>query len=517
MDLGDFVARASRWEVEAAKAFLKAYLTQQPLKDKMDLIGFVAGASNEEVEDTLAFLKDHLTKQPPKVKNNLSSFIANASGREVEEAFKGLKSTHFTQNEFVNSFNPLAQNTGEAFRYYHANPNSYPGNYSYKLNFDDAVNYLASSSLLHSFDGWVYLSNALDALLKGDSSIAIHLAYYAELRSAMSFLATEGVGVFNDIHMSVASNKTFILQDNLKGTHSFAWDAIHEWSVSPSTDSLKLLTIFSVSGKTFDEWAINFHPRVTTVMTNSIIKGWLRKWCFDVKSFMDDKELRGEASYRPQRILERKTSDLRDILQRLIEFWRIVEPAQNTKFELLDKFLLASLLKELHGELVAQHKITDAFEDLIEETFARLGIPNSTALKRILLGVDKHNIIIQSKEKSFSSETGEINPVAIAARATLMLRLTTGRVSALMKNASIQHSDLRFWYECIGIENGFWEKYPVDFSELWEFVNEKIDEITDWLGTNSADLSLAKVNSDISAPIIALTQIHRVGICGLKI
>ena len=52
--------------------------------------------------------------------------------------------------------------------------------------------YIASSAPLHLADGWNYLSRAFDAACRGDRGAAYHLSYYAELRAAMSLLATEG-------------------------------------------------------------------------------------------------------------------------------------------------------------------------------------------------------------------------------------------------------------------------------------------------------------------------------------
>ena len=50
-----------------------------------------------------------------------------------------------------------------------------------------------------------------------------HLAYYAELRAAMSFLAAEGIGIFNDRHIAVDANfQTTIFRSN---THIAAWQA----------------------------------------------------------------------------------------------------------------------------------------------------------------------------------------------------------------------------------------------------------------------------------------------------
>jgi hypothetical protein len=57
--------------------------------------------------------------------------------------------------------------------------------------------YIAASSILHCADGWSYLGRAINCLLKGDPHRVVHLAYYAELRAALSLLASEAIGVFS--------------------------------------------------------------------------------------------------------------------------------------------------------------------------------------------------------------------------------------------------------------------------------------------------------------------------------
>jgi len=63
--------------------------------------------------------------------------------------------------------------------------------------------YLALSCPLHALDGWRYLSAALVSLLNGARTEALHLAYYAELRAALSILAGSGIAVLNNKHYAI--------------------------------------------------------------------------------------------------------------------------------------------------------------------------------------------------------------------------------------------------------------------------------------------------------------------------
>jgi len=57
---------------------------------------------------------------------------------------------------------------------------------------EDLLEVLAIRGPLHALDGWSYVGRALSALIAGDSHAARHLAYYGELRGALSLLASSG-------------------------------------------------------------------------------------------------------------------------------------------------------------------------------------------------------------------------------------------------------------------------------------------------------------------------------------
>jgi hypothetical protein len=65
------------------------------------------------------------------------------------------------------------------------------------------IRVLAASAPNHCMDGWSYVSRSLSSLLAGDPHAARHLAYYAQLRAALSLLANLGVGVVDGINFAV--------------------------------------------------------------------------------------------------------------------------------------------------------------------------------------------------------------------------------------------------------------------------------------------------------------------------
>src|SRR5439155_6047134 len=81
--------------------------------------------------------------------------------------------------------------------------------------------YVAASTIPHCMDGWAYLGRALASYLCGDIDAARHLAYYAELRAAMSLLGSEGVGVFSRKNLVIPQTGHCPVV-SASGTHVFA-------------------------------------------------------------------------------------------------------------------------------------------------------------------------------------------------------------------------------------------------------------------------------------------------------
>src|SRR5690606_32342474 len=120
--------------------------------------------------------------------------------------------------------------------------------------------YVAASSVLHVFDGWSYLGRAIECALRGDIDASRHLAYYAELRAAMSVLGSEGVGIFSSHHVAIDSlgvvhriNRKTRKDWQRLATHQFVWPCLEYWS-SLSRASELLGQVIRPRGIEFSEW-----------------------------------------------------------------------------------------------------------------------------------------------------------------------------------------------------------------------------------------------------------------------
>jgi hypothetical protein len=90
--------------------------------------------------------------------------------------------------------------------------------------------YVVASTVLHCADGWSYLGKAMGCLLLGDPHRSRHLAYYAELRAALSLLASEGVGLFQDQHFAIDAPNSVVRLQISKTTHQAVWNCLEGWA-----------------------------------------------------------------------------------------------------------------------------------------------------------------------------------------------------------------------------------------------------------------------------------------------
>ena len=460
----------------------------------------------------------------------MQRFIDNASNIPVISGATIIKSNNLVNGYILDPNNPLLIDSATAIRNHFIT-----GSRQISLSINNIKTYIAASSLLHSLDGWVYLSHAVESLLRGDNGVSIHLAYYAELRASMSFLASEGIGIFNDRHVRLDATSSiqgdpgisYIKGGRTKSkparTHYMVWEAIEKWSkslVKPTNSDL--LKVFSVNGKTFEDWLDAF-PYSATLIGSTVIKQWLREWNFDVNHFKDDRNMRNEVSYRPQRLRNaRPKYTVNEIINELSSYWNILEPYQSNRFQLLDKYLLRILIQKLYNNLSTPLRASNSLEDVIVDTLNNLGESLNKSLIDFLKDTaGNHKIFIEAQNQALDPGTKSLNALSIIARATLMLRISTGNTSLIFRQAGVRKSDLNIIWESYGVENGFWDKgrAPTDFLELWDDIKDFIEDVTNWSISKSPNLTLSQIYKDNNIPIAFnyYKQFNRACLWGLSL
>jgi hypothetical protein len=197
--------------------------------------------------------------------------------------------------------------------------------------------YISASSILHCTDGWSYLGRAINCLLAGDPHRVVHLAYYAELRAALSLLASEGVGVFKNLHFVVnAANSAKPLPT--KGpTHDASWAYLKYWGTLKRSGDL-FSEIVTPGGHSLTTWLSAIGGAEKVVRPRA--REWFRQWSMDLGSFSDDKDARNDSSYRPDGIPRSWYLSATDALDLAAELWEACEPSSTTQFDRIDRYIL---------------------------------------------------------------------------------------------------------------------------------------------------------------------------------
>jgi hypothetical protein len=444
----------------------------------------------------------------------LIEFVKKASKDAVIDGARQIKRFHIPYGRIISGSNPFVRNGVKAIKKHND-----PGN-NYQIPQTKVVQFLAASSISHMLDGWMYLSNAFNALLNGDEGTAVHLAYYAELRSGMSILSTEGIGVFSSKHIAAFDSGVGLFPSGgnrqKNPTHQFIWEAFEKWSTTSTKPNDEILKIFKVRGLTFYEIMEFFHPSTASsnLITLQIVKKWLNEWFFDVKNFRRDRENRNEASYRPQRIDGFiHEVDLKQIITELARFWNVISPTSSSAFDLLDTYLLRKLLTSVYQQVDPNQ--SQPLEDRVSNAFGQRGIYDQELINFIIKRPpyeDEHAIFTHASMKSAAS-------FAIFARATLLLRVSVGLVSQLYRAAAISKDDLRFVWNKYGIDSGFWiPASPIaDFEDLWTDSRHLLEDLITDVNQENADNSLFSVRNRRPIELQHLSQINRACLWGLDL
>ena len=359
--------------------------------------------------------------------------------------------------------------------------------------------YIACSIPLHLVDGWVFLARAFDAVRQGDQNTAAHLAYYAELRAAMSLLASEGIGVFRNRHVAIDSTFTSTDWNNV-GTHRATWDLLTSWADDPARVST-LLTAVTVESRPISEWLVE--AGISPSVQHLVARRWLESWSIDLTIFPADRDLRNHTSYRPSRLAAGSATAMdvdRDVIDPIIRTWDALEPSVDRGGAVVDNALLFLALRLAHNEDNPGGQTWDRFIDRLQ------GIA-SVSLETQLRNPSANNYYVLT----WADNSSRPPPTqAVLARGTLLLRIANGICAQRLTNAQITKEDMQFWWNRFGEDGGLWsDETELDsFADLWAEVNDAIIDTQSLLASMSSPKTMSEI-SPIFGQGVPLTQYSR--------
>jgi len=433
--------------------------------------------------------------------NSSLNELQNASVSALEENFKRLKN-FFQAKRWLKHNNRYAKNAIDHIK------KDVTTQYSNHKN-KDINEYIAASILLHALDAWSYFGRAINSLLYGDIFIAKHLLYYSELRSGMSILAAQGIGVFSNIHFYIKSKDRCSPLRGVGGTHNFVWKALNHWikNLNATEEVLKIIKLENIS---LDTWIINFG--LNPGMKEAITQNWLSSIGFDLQLFDKDRNARNEVSYRPTTINGLFSFDYKNVLNEVLYCWNLCEPKSNYGLPKIDEIIISEFFytyfKQTTNRSIKQAMIK--FKKNLEQFFNSIGIPNERKSFWIDIISDDQHINRVKRIFGYIKLTNINNKdfiLGMLYRALFLLRISVAFCRELVEISGISRDDLEFWWSQIGYHYGLWNDHNLieNFSDLWNDIYEELEKISPIINRsdallqydihNNSNISLAKLSS----------------------
>lgn len=378
--------------------------------------------------------------------------------------------------------------------------------------------YIAASGALHANDGWSYLGRAVACMLAGDKHRALHMAYYAELRAAMSLLASNGLGVFDKKHFYISAANTTVKLGASNGTHILAWLALEEWSRRPASGAL-FATLVRPEGLTLDEW---FQPQGGAAALAPQAKSWFMQWGMDLGLTTKDREARNESSYRPDGVPTTWEVSAREGFEFIRDMWSALEPSSASSFEQIDRYILRLAIERHHVSLTGRPAGPGdaAYVALVNTIVNAQSLATATEdrLKRFLL---RQSAPIDPQIFRFSAMkpgNPQTDAFAVMARAVLLLRIATGAAHRLLNRSGFDANRLGFWWQKLGETRGLWNpgNPPEELADLWADIEQSLRDVADLeAGTPEVLDSFHSISAELPGRLSMLATHERVALWGL--
>jgi hypothetical protein len=380
--------------------------------------------------------------------------------------------------------------------------------------------YIAASSVLHCADGWSYLGKAIFSLLQGDPHRGRHLAYYAELRAALSILAAEGLGIFKNRHFVIDGPDSVSKLETRQGTHEVVWHCLDYWSRQGHSGDV-FSEIVSPYGRALNDW-------LTPVGGGRVVapqaQVWFREWGMDLRQMPNDRDARNSSSYRPDGIPTSWYLAATEVLEFTRNLWTAFQPSEISRFEGIDQHILRISLEATYRGRTGLEPSDNrtAFRAWLDVLVDYQGFPSPVRqhwldlLSRKTFPEDPP-IFSYAAESADASDFGHF---AILSRAALLLRVASGSTARLVGRAGFSIDSIEFWWNGFGQARGLWEgNKPADtLVDLWSDVEVWLDEIDEFEQRNpTVDRTFHRIRSELGAALPGLASCERMAIWGIAV
>jgi len=351
----------------------------------------------------------------PKLTVDYASICKNASGVTVQQAFNKLGP--------INAFEDLLCPPGKL-----VGPTE-----------------LAAEQVFHMIEGWRYASAATTAFLNNSQHTALHFAYYAELRAALSLLSWSGIRVKrnSNYYMTDKGVKTPVPQSP---THTAVWGLWQSWVTRSDAqalfnDNIRLTTGVSLS-------------HVLTALQYIRPTQTLKGWGCDLAKIKDDHLARNISSYEAFWMKAPLSKMKQEDLELVLSLWKLLLPEEAGL--VFDGSLISHFVKQALPGMLSQidalkpaaglTSIAEAMEIISLEISTNTGLDQDHIARR--LDTTQYDTIPFELASAKDTE-----PKNVMCRAFFLLRLAMlATKSSISLNANKPASDwLSNWFEHAGL------------------------------------------------------------------
>lgn len=290
---------------------------------------------------------------------------------------------------------------------------------------------LAARQVEHCLEAWEYLSQAILAMLSCQDDIAIHMAYYSELRSANSLLASTGIA--NKENKSYFVNSASKRQARQVRTHHFVRDVWKDWCKRPDSieafTSLKVLPSVTLSD-IYNALSLRNDPSRS-----------LLKWGYELLSFEKDHTSRNRSSYQVHRVytgVGDSDSKRHGDLVRLIWSHLISTGSDGQLYfeTLYAQYLLAGVCKGFsEGAADEEKEFNRKLESILKQLTRDTGVPLDSL--RSHFSFDRNDSRFRLFDIAASNNTEVHNVIA---RAFILARFSTNKLNVNLSKSKCRQA-----------------------------------------------------------------------------
>jgi len=329
---------------------------------------------------------------------------------------------------------------------------------------------LAAEQILHLIEGWRYAAAAITAYLSHGKGTATHLAYYAELRAAMSLFAGSGMRVRQQGYFYLDSSGVRV-DVKSQSTHSAVWEIWTSWVKRADAKNLFLDRIKLCPNVSLND-VIGTLQFVNPTAT-------LQGWGLDLLQISDDHAARNRASYEAYWVDTPLTLMASSEVDMVRDLWRLfLSDGSSLAFD--QEFIRHCVAQALPGIVKLKETLTPDQHraEIAKQLASSTGVAADFILRRLTGNVNSVSPFLLASASVCEAEN-------VLCRSFFLLRLALLSVKGSL--AVTTNAAAKGWIKNWLTHAGIWSPIDgIDLADLEDDYRTSVDNISSALPLPSA-------------------------------